>query len=279
MKKVILRNKGGIGNQLFMYCAAKSIAINLNANLYIDNTTGFTNDYYRRSPGINYILNETLKEANGFEKLLIKIKNLASRNILKKLGISIIEENSIYNLVEIDYLELNNYDKILIEGYFQSYTYFERNEDKILKNIFQDYVLKENYIEYENSIINSNSVSIHVRRLQYDNLLELSYYKSAFAFIHSKMNNPTFFIFSDDIEWCIKNFSDYNCTYIISEKPNEFDELYLMSRCRHHIIANSSFSWWGARIIKDEHKIIIAPSKTQIGVKGFFYPPNWFIIK
>ena len=61
MKKVILRNKGGIGNQLFMYCAAKSIAINLNANLYIDNTTGFTNDYYRRSPGINYILNETLK--------------------------------------------------------------------------------------------------------------------------------------------------------------------------------------------------------------------------
>lgn len=278
MKKIILRNKGGIGNQLFMYCTAKSIAINLNANLYIDNTTGFTNDYYRRSPGISYIINDTIKEANGFVKLLIKIKNLVPKNVLKKLGIKIIEDNSIYNLVDINYLELNNYNKIILEGYFQSYTYFELYEEIILKNIFQDYVFKENYNDYYKSIKDTNSVSIHVRRLQYDNLLELSYYKRAIAHINSKVNNASFFIFSDDMEWCKKNFSEYNCTYIISEKPNEFDELYLMTRCKNHIIANSSFSWWGAWIIKHEHKIIVAPSNTQIGVKDFFYPKNWYII-
>jgi len=277
VKKIILRNKGGIGNQLFMYCTALTIAKNLNSKLYVDNTTGFRNDFYRRRPNIQYIVNDKIVEANLYHKFLVSIKKIIPNKLFNKIGINIIEDNAVHSLVDINYTKLKVFRKIIIEGYFQSYTYFEDIES-IIQNFFQSFTLQEFYINYHIDIIKLNSVSIHVRRIQYDDILDLSYYKNAIDYINAHANNLHFFIFSDDIQWCIKEFSHLNCTFIITESPKEIDELYLMSRCKHHIIANSSFSWWGAWILKNTEKIIIAPTNTQIGVSHFFYPKNWIVI-
>jgi hypothetical protein len=117
-----------------------------------------------------------------------------------------------------------------------------------------------------------NSVSLHVRRGDYvanlkvaaiHGLCSKEYYASAIKFISKKVERPHFFVFSDDINWVENNFKiNYPCTYINQNFSNEsYNDLRLMSLCQHNIIANSSFSWWGAWLNCNSEKIVIAPKK------------------
>lgn len=140
---------------------------------------------------------------------------------------------------------------IKLHGYFQSEKYFIDYRDEILKSFL---------INRQVWSINLNTVAIHVRRgdyLQYSNkhpVLPIEYYKEAIKYF----DGCKFVIFSDDIEWCKNNFR--NGHYSFNEEKDSLQAMFQMSDCEHQIIANSSFSWWGAWLNQINSKIVIAPS-------------------
>jgi hypothetical protein len=123
--------------------------------------------------------------------------------------------------------------------------------------------------EYTNKILDTkNAVSIHIRRGDYvlntstnkhHGVCNLDYYEAAVEYIREKIESLTFFIFSDDIAWVKENLKLDNAVFVSSPEIKDYEELILMSKCKHNIIANSSFSWWGAWLNQNPDKIVIAP--------------------
>ena len=199
--------------------------------------------------------------------------------ILNFFGIYILSESNSHKLLAFDEKKLAKYPIVLLDGYFQSYLYFEDFKEEILKSVFFEYNVEFNYKVFLDSINLDNSVAVHVRRMQYEDKLGFDYYFRAMELMTQKLNNPNFFIFSDDIEWCRENFRGENVFFIDVESANEIQELYLMSLCKSHVIANSSFSWWGAYLSKEKDNLVIAPSPISIGVFGSLIPKNWIEIQ
>jgi len=165
---------------------------------------------------------------------------------------------------QFEYKKIPYTEGMNLNDYFQSEKYFSNNKDKIRK-IF---TLKE---EYENDLKQRwkeqlmNSVSIHVRRGDYlDNQSfhpcpPLYYFKKSLKYIESFYKIENILVFSDDILWCKDNFKDDRCHFV--EGQNEIEDLFLMSYCDHNIVTNSSFSWWGSWLNKNENKIVCFPSQ------------------
>lgn len=135
-----------------------------------------------------------------------------------------------------------------------------------------------------------NSVSLHVRRgdylntapnayYQFDGVATTDYYKKAVEIIKTKNNDCVFFVFSNDIEWCKKNFSNLNAIYVNCNKgENSWRDMYLMTLCKHHINANSTFSWWGAWLSNNNGMTICPSSFLKNVVTKDIYPENWIKI-
>lgn len=160
-------------------------------------------------------------------------------------------------------------DNTSLNGYLQTEKYFKHCRDLILSQFsFKDPYFRHASSYLENIRDSNESLeiaSIHVRRgdyVMYPNhhpVCSKEYYTSAVESIKSKIKNVKFLIFSDDPEWCKGEFIGEE--YIICDLANPYSELCLMSLCDHHIIANSSFSWWGAWLNKKENNVVIAPSR------------------
>jgi hypothetical protein len=140
-------------------------------------------------------------------------------------------------------------------------------------------IIVENYLKDINT---TNSVSIHVRRGDYANhpnigILDISYYQKAVIYMTKYIENPIFYIFSNDIEWCKENFMFIDKKIIIDKTNNEIEDMILMKNCNHNIIANSSFSWWGAWLNNNDNKIVIAPKKWMAENPNNYkwVPDNW----
>ena len=167
-----------------------------------------------------------------------------------------------------EFLEENQY----LIGHFQSYKYFEEYRDAILKELeFSTDLLSEETNLIANDMNSSESVSIHVRRGDYlngyyyntlGNICDIDYYKRALAVIKNKVDDPHFYVFSDDLDYVAKNLKIENATYVdINRGSDSWQDMYLMSQCKHNIIANSTFSWWGAWLNRNPSKIVIAPTR------------------
>jgi len=265
---------GGIGNQFFQYALGKRLALERSVPLKLDlNWFGIQNS--RKYHLTSYRTN--IYEASGIEiyRTTLKPRTRYLLNIYnywqdrKQFQTKrIIEEKKIGYDPEI----INVGENAYLEGYWQSYLYFE-SISKIIRDEYQ--LLHPLFSEYDNiqkQIINSNSVGIHIRRGDYiSNQLfrsiyhscSLDYYIQAMEIIMEKVLAPKFFIFSDDIEWAKMHFQSISDAYIIHQAGEESDyqELILMSQCKHNIIANSSFSWWSAWLNPNPSKIVIAPVK------------------
>ena len=157
-----------------------------------------------------------------------------------------------------------------MDGFWQSDKYFLKYESEIRKDFsFPSFTDRVN-INLLSEIINSNSVSIHIRRgdyIQMNSAIEshplcsIKYYQSAISKIKEIIEKPKFYFFSDDIEW-VKNqfFSVENAIFVNHNKGKDsYKDMQLMANCKHNIIANSSFSWWGAWLNPNPKKIVIAP--------------------
>lgn len=172
-------------------------------------------------------------------------------------------------------------------GYFQNEKYFKFFREDIL-NIFS---LKEPLDEKNQSVLDviksTNSVSVHVRRGDYvtlesaskfHGLCPIEYYEKAINYIAKQVKNPHFFLFSDDIGWVAKNLKiNHSYTVIDFNQGKGYADLELMKNCKHNIIANSSFSWWGAWLNENPQKIVVAPEKwtAQKVEKCDIIPRRW----
>lgn len=175
-------------------------------------------------------------------------------------------------------------------GQFQSYKYLENCELEV-RNAFEFDLLKLSNRTKELSKLMEevNSVSLHVRRGDYQNayyinglgnVVTLDYYKRAINYIKQKIHNPVFFVFSDDLEYVKSNILLDNVIYVdFNRGDNSWQDMYLMSKCKHNIIANSTFSWWGAWLNNNESKIIVAPQKWWATLdKDDLIPTKWIRI-
>ena len=276
--RFIMRVIGGLGNQLFIYAFARALHIKYNCKIIFDLKSGFVNDNYNRSPKLNKYIKD-LQIASSKTIVLFYLTKLFPRFCKIIFNSEIVVEPDFRTIFNFNIESLKKRKSLFIQGYFQSPVYFDEYKDQIKADINLEFNKTELVLNLAEKILSSNSVSIHVRRIQYSNLLDLDHYLRAIEIIKRDTENPVFFIFSDDMEWCKNNFPNADSiTFIKHDVDNEVADLWLMTQCKHHIIANSSFSWWGAWLSSYNGKIVVAPVQTQIGVNNNFYPKNWITI-
>lgn len=248
---IIVRLKGGLGNQMFQYAAGKTLALKNNTELRLD-----ISYFDFKLPGI------TRRTYN------LDVFNISAK-IIKTSFLSFVLRNI--------------FDR---SGYFQSPKYFEGYEEIIRK----DFTLRESLAgksaELLNEIKNCASVGVHVRRGDYVGnkthpVLGIAYYKRGIEYISSEHQIDKIYIFSDDIEWCEKNIQfGYPVIFVGEEHAGKYGEnhLILLSACKNLIIANSTYSWWSAWLSENQSKIVVAPQKwfadDQIDTKELI-PENW----
>ena len=170
----------------------------------------------------------------------------------------------------------NNFEKMISKitgnhGYYQNERYFKDIENIIRKEFTLKNSLSESAEKIYSDIKNKpDSVSVHIRRGDYisdpsananHGTCSVEYYENALSIIRKKVKSPTFFIFSDDISWVKENLKIENAIYVSNPEIKDYEELILMSKCKHNIIANSSFSWWGAWLNQNSNKIVIGPKQ------------------
>ena len=274
---VIVRLNGGIGNQMFQYAAARRIAhvnkVPLKLDLSWFGEVGpWTKRYYELDA---FKLSADIATIDEIHRL----KSRTNKTHYKYLPFFI--KDRFFNTKKSHIREkYYNFDpgilklksNIYLDGYWQSEKYF-KDIEIVLRNDFSFRTDADNKNkEYIRLIESTESVSVHIRRGDYvsssktkafHGVCSLSYYEEAICRIREQINEPVFFVFSDEIEWVKANLSINAETYYVDfNGPDRGrDDLRLMSICKHHIIANSSFSWWGAWLCSHLNKLIYAPKK------------------
>jgi hypothetical protein len=255
---VISKITGGLGNQMFQYAIAKSIARRNNDNFTLDTS------FYPKQTLRKYELN-----LFNIEKFLPKSENIIYKS-LKKIRLNSRNYYVEKNISEYDDNVFKYKKNIFLDGYWQNEKYFKDIKDEIIKDFTKTYATDNESKLYLKQIINLNSVSIHVRRGDYINdhqvnknhgICDLEYYKKTIEYLNSNFNNLTYIIFSDDMDWCKDNFNFLADKIFIDNTKTALDDLELMKNCKHNIIANSTFSWWGAWLNENQNKIVIAPKR------------------
>jgi len=291
---IICNLNGGLGNQMFQYAFAKSLSIETNQELKIS-INDIISDKNR-----NFELSEVFGircNLASNKEILIVSKCLAFSKITKKLAYFISRHFNINfllltdikeNFSEIIRIVLNSKHTYLL-GYWQNASLFELNRDIILKEFTFKLDINKYYLNVLSEIQNTNSVSIHVRRgdyvtnkkaMKYHGLIGMEYYEKATNYMISILPEVHFFVFSDDISFVKKEFSflTRNVTIVDSSKSNHNAlDLLLMSNCKNNIIANSSFSWWGAWLNSYNKKIVIAPNNWFTNQDSTKLIPNTWI--
>jgi len=258
---ITIKLKGGLGNQMFQYATGRYLSIENKSDLFLykdfENNTDTERNYELSEFNVNENLTDKFK-SNFINKILRKFYFDYHPNFLNKLGQEISENKNVY-----------------LSGFFQSEKNFKSIRDILLK----DFTLKEEsksdlFKEKSNQISNHpNSISLHVRRgdyaknsktNKYHGVCSPSYYKKAVDFIKEKTaDGSRFYIFSDDINWVNTELLpelNIDAEIISSKGLSMQEEMILMSKCNHNIIANSSFSWWGAWLNQNNDKIVITPT-------------------
>ncbi len=176
--------------------------------------------------------------------------------------------------------DFSHKSSLYLEGYWQHYKYF----DKYYTELCKEFQLKEEYISPDckkliETCSSQNSVAMHIRKGDYEAswVLDDSYYQKAISHIEHNTSDPHFYIFCEDIPYVEEHYSNLsNAVFVTKEyKLSDLEEFYLMSKCRHQIIANSTFSWWAAYLNNYSDKIVIAPE--YMHWTKDYYPSNWMI--
>lgn len=270
---IILRLRGGLGNQLFQYAAGKSLALHHNTPFKLD--LYFYSTHNNRKFELENF-NIPIEIASRAEVHEFTGSNPVIRYINKRenyLRCPSVFTQPHYHFYD-DYFSLPNH--VYLSGYFQSEKYFGRFADQIKAWYTPAKAMGDSNNKLLEEMGSSNSVALHVRRGDYTNqyasffgTVPDEYYKQAIDEINAKVSNPKFFVFSDDIAWCKNNLSLSQAVFVENNKGDDsFKDILLMAACKHNIIANSTFSWWGAWLNNNPNKIVIAP---QIWFRKSFY--------
>lgn len=293
LTKKIVKLNGGLGNQMFQYAFACALE-----DKFKDEVT-FDFCYFDEVKLCDTVTSRVFEldafgiccpkpNTEDMEKVRrpefkSKFKNTLAKKFPALFGINYVREKytSIY-----DKKVLNCPDYIYYEGYFQNEKYFKHLRKELLEKFSVKVPINDKNQAVLDKIQNTNSVSIHVRRGDYVSLdyvnkihgtCSLDYYERAIDYIAKHVENPHFFMFSDDIDWVIKNLKiDYPFTVVDFNQGKGWFDMHLMKNCKHNIVANSSFSWWGAWLNNNPYRIVIAPEKwTAQKQKCDIIPSDW----
>lgn len=287
---IIVKLSGGLGNQLFQYFFGQYLSQRTQHEVKYDLQTNLEIDYFTpRDLGIQKLGFE-LEFANSIE---IKAVKKYTTGYLSRIERKLIQKapflNSRYTVENGDvhrYLEIKEMTGIYyFDGYWQSFRFINELSPVSIKNMD----LSENLLDVLKYIQSTNSVSIHIRRGDYLSVKEnteifaqcgLDYYHKSINYFENTYGNITYFVFSDDIDWTKKHFIGDNFVFI-DGNPAEID-MFLMSNCKHNILANSTFSWWGAWLNTNSNKQIIAPKDWYVSKLNFksdkLIPSAWIRI-
>ena len=256
-----MRLIGGLGNQMFQYAAARSLAKLNNTNVMLDlswfnqefDTSTTTPRHYELTC---FRLDATTEKdrSTTLQKLrLRRAKKYTEPHFHYDVNFTKLPKNTVLN------------------GYFQSEKYFSGIREILLQDFSwmkEPQGMNKDLLEQITS--DASSVSVHVRRGDYvsnknaakfHGLTGVEYYKAAVKEMTKHVKKPNLYVFSDDPEWCEKNLKFTQTTTYVSHNTDGSEDMRLMKNCKHNIIANSSFSWWGAWLNNNPGKIVIAPKQ------------------
>lgn len=284
----IVRLGGGLGNQMFQYAFGLAAG-----DVLWDNTSFLTNHYRSFDLGLynisgDFASNEQIKKC----KNEIRFKNILPRSIRKK-----------FNLGKFIYLktnrvcerQINRYEPELLnkdgdvyyDGVFQTEKYFKPLRERLLHDFTLTKPLDAANLDMLAKIRAADAVAVHIRRGDYLNprspftYLDKDYFLNAMDYIGKRVDKPHFFIFSSDTDWVRTNIQTaYPQTIVeINDEKHGYFDLELMRNCRHNIIANSTFSWWGAWLNTNPDKIVVAPKQwfrpDAAEYSGDIVPNDW----
>jgi len=283
---IITRLFGGLGNQMFQYAAGRRLANKLSVELKLD--VNFLGKSGIRQYALG-VFNIKESFASAQEISALAPKNKLTQAIAKRWPShwpKYFQEKQFH--FDPDILKLP--DDVYLKGYWQSEKYFS----DIIPLIRKDFTFKIPQTgrnkELAEIIASEQSVSIHIRRgdyiaaNKYHHICNQDYYLRCEDYIEKTNRDVHFFVFSDDPEWA-KNIlrNIHRVTFISHNHNNDCEDMRLMSQCQHHIIANSTFSWWGAWLNANKDKIVLAPKQwfadsTQTAIKLDDLCPNSWVL-
>lgn len=266
---IVIEASGGLGNQMFQYALYKKMEF-LNKEVALD-TSFFRSQQKLRELEIGIF---DVKYRGISDKEVACIRGYGYHDsIFDKIKYRLKpSEYTLYqDTIERFQPEIFEMDNVYLCGYWQSEKYFKDIRSMILKEFTFPEDVREKTKKLCKKMETENSISIHIRRSDYllgenarvyGNVCNEKYYENAIAYMTKKIDNPYYYVFTDDLQWAKKYFCKNNYTIVDENRGNNsYIDMYLMSRCRHNIIANSSFSWWGAWLNQNPDKIVLGPKK------------------
>lgn len=296
---IVARLFGGLGNQLFIYAYAFSLAKRLNQELLLDATSGFSRDFiFCRENNLKYFNIQTRRPKPIY--IHDGVIGRIFRKIFRKFDFPL-RLFKVYYItdknIDISLLKLQYSKYIYLEGYFNSHQLFKDYRVEIRESLMM--TMPHSYLSEKVRFIfddkSSQKICIHYRSYKdvpiknrsQNLIINERYYLEAISFFQEKFNKVQFIVFSDDIPQAkiiLKNddikFID-NIHFIEnnnSDIPAQIKDFILMTQCDHYIIANSTFSWWGAFLSNNDSKIVLRPSYEFYSQNNHFYPDDWIQI-
>ena len=285
---IIIKFIGGLGNQMFQYALYRKLK---ESGKVVKADLTEIKEYNRHNGyEIENVFNVKIDEASIEELSNLKDNR---QDIISKI------RRKLFGFKKSHYIEKSNaydenilnLDNIYLDGYWQTSKYFDSIRDVIFQDFNYNFTCDNKNEEVIKLMKESNSVSMHIRRGDYvsnpeaakvhGGITTLQYYQNAIKYINANIEKPMFFIFSDDVEWTKKNIVVDNSMIISwNRSTDSFKDMILMSNCKHNIIANSSFSWWGAYLNKNKDKKVLAPNKWYNTMEApDIICDNWITIK
>lgn len=302
----IIRVIGGLGNQMFQYAFYLYMLKKTgNAKLDINDFDSYTlHNGFELSSVFCCVCDEMIATLEEIDQK----KDFQSWFRVRKWIGRLFCGNPRHFIKDSHYLEshMYRYDKYVcqqkgkyLDGYWQNEKYFSDFREE-LRKLFSWQILKSENIELSKKMNRENSVAFHIRRLDQPKTISewffrlrllvsyracsKKYYRSAMYRVISEVPNPVFYIFTDNIKWVRANInfgSDVNVTVVDWNRGQDsYQDMFLMSQCKHNIISASSFSWWGAWLNEHPNKTIIAPKKwaTRLQRDVYIIPEDWTVI-
>ena len=292
---IVSRVIGGLGNQMFQYAVGRALSLARGQSLRLD-VSGFANYGLHQGFELQRVFDCPAEIATEAEvrSILGWQFSPSIRRVVVRPGLAVIRREGFVVEPHFHYWpEIKNVPQVCyLNGYWQTEKYFRDVASVIRADFTFKTPLANRNAELAEQIGQVSAVSLHVRRNDYaknpqtnaaHGLCSLDYYRVAIKQVYERVEQPYFFIFSDDIAWVKGNLRmALPCEYIDRNQGAEsYNDMRLMSLCRHHIIANSTFSWLGAWLNPSPEKIVVAPKKwfaNDTNITVDLFPQGWEIV-
>lgn len=275
-QQVHVELSGGIGNQLFQYAAALGLSRRLSAELVLD--VSWYQRALRQGPSRFLELETCLETGTGPQRSSTRSPYWRHFDWLLRHQLVLRDDNTTPD----EFLSISTSRNIRLKGYWQNRNYFAPIASHLLDSFRRSLFISSSSLEVLQDISHSTALGVHVRRgdyvmdprtRAYHGVSDMSYYHRAVNNVCAATHVDRIFVFSDDVEWCKKNIHFDVESTIVSGSIPDTDQLKLLARCQHHVISNSSYSWWAAWFGQSESQVVMFPKRWFADGRGLEDPP------